>query len=108
MDNKKYTFADGARDGLPIGLGYLSVSFAFGIFAVKSGLPVWVVIAISMTNLTATAKQEKIGRLFKSTKGADHGLGLVRIDSIIDRLDGYLSRNSEDGAFTTEVLIPQV
>ena len=51
---------------------------------------------------------QKSGRLFRSTKGADHGLGLVRIDSIVDRLDGYISRNSEDGAFTTEILLPQV
>ena len=36
-----------------------------------------------------------------------HGFGLVRIDNIIERLGGYLSRNSEDGAFTTEILIPQ-
>ena len=36
------------------------------------------------------------------------GFGLIRIDAIIERLDGYLSRNSEDGAFTTEILIPQV
>lgn len=63
---------------------------------------------ISFTNFTAAAKQHKIGRRFATTKGAGHGFGLVRIDSIIDRLDGYLSRNSEDGAFTTEILIPQV
>ena len=31
-----------------------------------------------------------------------------RIDNIVERLDGYLSRNSEDGAFTTEILLPQV
>ena len=63
---------------------------------------------ISFTNFTAAAKQHKIGRRFATTKGAGHGFGLVRIDNIIDRLDGYLSRNSEDGAFTTEILIPQV
>ena len=51
---------------------------------------------------------KKSGRGFKTTKGDGHGFGLVRIDHIIDRLDGYLSRNSEDGAFTTEILIPQV
>ena len=51
---------------------------------------------------------EKVGKLFKSSKGDGHGFGLVRIDNIIDSLDGYLSRNSEDGAFTTEILIPQV
>ena len=63
---------------------------------------------LSFTNFTATKKQEKSGRIFRSTKGEGHGFGLVRIDAIIDRLDGYLSRNSEDGAFTTEILIPQV
>ena len=63
---------------------------------------------ISFTNFTAGKKQEKVGGLFHSTKGEGHGFGLVRIDNIIQRLDGYLSRNSEDGAFTTEILIPQV
>ena len=63
---------------------------------------------ISFTNFTAGKKLEKIGKLFGSTKGEGHGFGLVRIDNIIRRLDGYLSRNSEDGAFTTEILIPQV
>lgn len=63
---------------------------------------------ISFTNFTAGKKLEKIGKLFGSTKGEGHGFGLVRIDNIIERLDGYLSRNSEDGAFTTEILIPQV
>lgn len=63
---------------------------------------------ISFTNFTATRKLPKIGGRFKTTKGEDHGFGLVRIDNIIERLDGYISRNSEDGAFTTEILIPQV
>ena len=63
---------------------------------------------ISFTNFTASKKQSKEANLFKTTKGDGHGFGLVRIDSIIEKLDGYLSRNSEDGAFTTEVLIPQV
>ena len=63
---------------------------------------------ISFTNFTAAKKQRKLGQRFATTKGEGHGFGLVRIDNIIDRLDGYLSRNSEDGAFTTEILIPQV
>ena len=63
---------------------------------------------ISFTNFTAGKKLEKLGGLFRTTKGDGHGFGLVRIDSIVERLDGYLSRNSEDGAFTTEILIPQV
>ena len=62
---------------------------------------------ISLTNFTAGKKMKKEGKLFRSTKGEGHGFGLVRIDAIVERLDGYISRNSEDGAFTTEILLPQ-
>ena len=63
---------------------------------------------ISFTNFTATGKLKKQGNLFRSTKGDGHGFGLVRIDAIVERLDGYISRNSEEGAFTTEILLPQI
>ena len=46
------TFIAGLHDGVPIGLGYLSVSFTFGIMAQSMGIPfVWTLL-ISMTNLT--------------------------------------------------------
>ncbi|MFL8887797.1 sensor histidine kinase [Helcococcus kunzii] len=60
---------------------------------------------ISFTNFTAQKKQKKFGNIFKSTKGINRGLGLVSVDEIIERYDGYISRNSEDNAFTTEVLL---
>ena len=63
---------------------------------------------ISFTNFTAAKKLSKVGRGFKTSKGEGHGFWLVRMDDIVSRYDGYLSRNSEDGAFTTEILIPQV
>ena len=63
---------------------------------------------ISFTNFTAAKKLNKVGRGFKTSKGEGHGFGLVRMDDIVSRYDGYLSRNSEDGAYTTEILIPQV
>lgn len=63
---------------------------------------------ISFTNFTAQGKLKKQGNLFRSTKGEGHGFGLVRIDAIVERLDGYISRNSEEGAFTTEILLPQI
>ncbi len=62
---------------------------------------------ISFTNFTAGKKLKKEGKLFRTTKGEGHGFGLVRIDAIVERLEGYISRNSEDGAFTTEILLPQ-
>ena len=62
---------------------------------------------MSFTNTTALKKQKKENGRFFTTKGAGHGYGLVRIDTIIERCQGYISRNSEDGAFTTEILLPQ-
>ncbi len=46
----------GLRDGIPIGLGYLSVSFTFGMMAVNEGLPPWAAVLISMTNLTSAGQ----------------------------------------------------
>lgn len=50
------TFKKGVKDGLPIAIGYLSVSFAFGILAVNSGLPIWAPIITSLTNFTGTGQ----------------------------------------------------
>ena len=52
----KTGFTRGVLDGLPICLGYLSVSFAFGIFSVKSGLSVIETLLISMTNVTSAGQ----------------------------------------------------
>ena len=49
-------FSEGLRDGLPICLGYLSVSFAFGIFSVGSGLSILEAVLISMTNVTSAGQ----------------------------------------------------
>ena len=62
---------------------------------------------MSFTNMTASQKRVKEGGRFRTTKGEGHGFGLVRVDDIVARYGGYLSRNSEDGAFTTEILLPQ-
>lgn len=50
------TFKKGLKDGLPIGLGYLSVSFAFGVQASLLGIPVFMSVFISMTNLTSAGQ----------------------------------------------------
>lgn len=54
MDKNK--FIEGIKDGLPIGLGYLSVAFAFGIFAVSSGLDVLQSLLVSMANVTSAGQ----------------------------------------------------
>ncbi len=52
----KQEFKRGIRDGLPICFGYLSVSFAFGIFAVASGLGTIEALLLSMTNVTSAGQ----------------------------------------------------
>ncbi len=54
MNNKE--FSQGIKDGIPICLGYFSVSMAFGLHAVLSGLPVWSAVAISLFNLTSAGQ----------------------------------------------------
>lgn len=50
------TFKKGLKDGIPIALGYLSVSFAFGVTAVEMGIPALIALLTSMTNLTSAGQ----------------------------------------------------
>ena len=52
----KHDFFKGMRHGIPIMLGYLSVSFGFGINAVALGLTVLQTVGISLTNLTSAGQ----------------------------------------------------
>ena len=49
-------FGKGVRHGIPIALGYLSVSFAFGMKAVGDGLTWLQAVLISATNLTSAGQ----------------------------------------------------
>ena len=62
---------------------------------------------ISFTNLTAARKQRKTEQLFLSTHGENRGLGMKTIARVVTQLGGYFNSNSEDGAFTAEILLPQ-
>lgn len=50
------SFLRGITDGMPICVGYLSVGFAFGIFAIESGLSILETLLISMTNVTSAGQ----------------------------------------------------
>ena len=56
-----YTLGEGVRDGLPIGLGYLSVSFTFGILAVSKGLSWIQAVLISLFNVTSAGQVAGLG-----------------------------------------------
>lgn len=49
-------FLRGIKDGIPIFLGYLAISFTFGIAARQSGLEIWEAVVISATNLTSAGQ----------------------------------------------------
>lgn len=49
-------FREGIKKGIPIGLGYLSVSITFGMIAARGGLDVSTAVLISMTNLTSAGQ----------------------------------------------------
>ena len=57
----KEEFKQGIKDGIPICLGYFSVSMAVGLMAVKAGLPVWTAVLISFSNLTSAGQYAGIG-----------------------------------------------
>ncbi len=53
-------FISGMTAGIPIGLGYLSVSFGFGIAAVRLGISAFNAFIISLTNLTSAGQAQGI------------------------------------------------
>ena len=54
MNWKEYTF--GVQAGLPVGMGYFSVSFGFGAMAVAQSLKALDATLISLTNLTSAGQ----------------------------------------------------
>ena len=55
MREKRRWYTQGIRDGLPIGLGYLAVSFSFGLMAAKY-LTVGEAVMMSALNLTSAGQ----------------------------------------------------
>lgn len=61
----------------------------------------------SMLNSSGNKKKKK-GTLFLSHKKGIHGFGLGRVEAILKEHGGWCKYNSEDGAFTSEFLVPAI
>ena len=59
------SYIRGVKAGIPIGLGYLSVSFTFGIMAVSYGFTWWQAVLISMTTVTSAGQFSGIGTMLQ-------------------------------------------
>ena len=53
-------------------------------------------------------KKNKTGSLFATHKAGVHGFGLRRAEAILEEHGGWVKYNSEDGAFTSEFLVPAI
>lgn len=76
MNQKEYRA--GVRTGLPVGLGYFSVSFGFGAMAVSKGLGVGAATLISASNLTSAGQFAGLGVIVDNS-----GLWLMILTQLI-------------------------
>lgn len=53
---KRNDFLAGVKAGMPVCVGYFSVSFGFGAMAIAQGLKIWHAVLISATNLTSAGQ----------------------------------------------------
>ena len=99
---KNYIY--GLKKGFPIFLGYLPVSFTFGFMAVSGGLPVWMAVFISVTNLTSAGQAAGLQIIAAGGTLLDHhGWGLSIVRQIAERRGGRLTTERSDGQFISTV-----
>ena len=92
-------FLRGLRDGLPIGLGYLSVAFAFGIQALSCGLSPLQALLISMTNVTSAGQLAGITLIAQAAPLTEMALTQLTINlryalmslSLSQKMDGSMN-----------------
>lgn len=74
------SFAKGLADGLAIGLGYLAVSFAFGLYAVSGGMTPLTAAFMSVTNLTSAGQFAGTSLIFTHAPWLEIGLTTLLIN----------------------------
>jgi len=60
---------------------------------------------ISVSNSTH-GKVKRVGAPYPTAKSGSHGFGLLRIDAIVKKYNGYINRQHEEGMFATEIMLP--
>ncbi len=95
----------GFRDGLPIGLGYFSVSVAFGVAAAMEGMPIWAAVAISMTNLTSAGQLAGLSVIAAAGSFLEMALTQLIINLRYALMSITISQKLKDGVRPFERLI---
>lgn len=73
-------FYDGLKKGMPIALGYIPVSFTFGLMAVTGGIPIWLTIFISLSNLTSAGQFAGTGLIISGASYLEIGVTTLVIN----------------------------
>lgn len=86
----------GISAGLPIGLGYLSVSFTFGIMATSAGLSWWQALLISMLNLTSAGQLAGINIMIHPMQYIEMLIAQLTINIRYSFMSVSLSQKTDD------------
>ncbi|MCL1805073.1 MAG: AzlC family ABC transporter permease [Clostridiales bacterium] len=95
----KTDFTQGLRDGVPVGVGYLSVSFSYGVMAVNLGLPAWAAILISLSNLTSAGQYAGVSLISAGAPIVEIALAQLVINIRYSLMSMSLSQKA-DGTMT--------
>jgi len=99
------TFQKGIRHGIPIALGYLSVSFAFGMKAVGDGLTWLQAVLISATNLTSAGQMAGLPLMVGGASLTEMALTQLTINLRYGLMSLSLGRKLDDSMGTLQRLI---
>ena len=101
----KAEFRKGIRHGIPIALGYLSVSFAFGMKAVGDGLSWLQAVLISATNLTSAGQMAGLPLMIQGAGLAEMALTQLTINLRYGLMSLSLGRKLDGTMGTLQRLI---
>lgn len=103
--NNTLTLKKGLIDGIPIALGYLSVSFSFGILCAKGGMRILGAILISLTNLTSAGQLAGVGIIFALGSLSEMALAQLIINLRYSLMSISLSQKADDSFNTLRRMI---
>lgn len=90
-------FIRGLRSGIPIGIGYLSVSFSFGIIAVSYGFAWWQALIISMLTLTSAGQLAAVGIMVNPAQYLEMLISQLTINIRYSFMSVSLSQKTDRG-----------
>ena len=61
---------------------------------------------ISVSNAVGGEVQKRDGSYLSTKAKEGHGFGLLRIDKIVEKYEGFVNRQNEEGVFATEIMLP--